>query len=833
MNELKHAFRQLILRPGLSATVIVMLALGIGATTAIFSLFYQVLMQPLPVADPSRLVKLTVPGDTLGIGRTGIAVADWEAAFSYPMFRDLEARQQPFTGLAAHYDFFANLGSGERATFERGVLVSGHYFDVLGIRPALGRLIGPQDEPSVGESAVAVLSYDYWQRQFGGDPGIVNKTLPVNGQSLTIVGIAPEGFQGAMLGWNPQIFVPLTLRWLMQPEEERGDENRFSHWLYILARLKPGVSVEQASPAMNVLLAGITREVELPLLPDQVTAEQRERFVNRKMVLAPGERGHSNAASQSTTPLTLLLGITALLLLIVCVNIANLLLARGSARGGELAIRSSVGASRARLVGQLLAEAALLAVLGALASAPVAVATLRLVASNALTNSIPVSLSLPALAFAAAATLATVLLFGVVPAIQVSRTDLGSIIEGQAAQSRGGRGVARFNRVLITAQVAFATILLVLAGLFTRSLLNVSRVDLGMKIETVASFSVSPLLAGRGREALDAVYERLRTELAVQPGVHSAASQAVPPLGNFAFGSRLLSIDGVETPPNTFADSDPVVSPQMFESFSIPLLAGRDFSDADRSGAPVAIVNESFVKRFGLGSDAVGKRIRLQAYAVPEGDLEIVGVVADARLASVKREARPEVFTPRPRTDTSFGSMFFIVRSELNADSLLTMIPRVVASVDQNMAVGNPSTMKRLAEGNVSQDKIITTLSATLAGLATLLAAIGLYGVLAYSVAQRTRELGLRLALGAQPSALRTMVLRQVALIAVVGIVLGLAAALAASRAAGALLYGLSSYDPVTIGAAVATLAVVVLAAAYVPARRASSVAPLEALRYE
>jgi predicted permease len=354
-----------------------------------------------------------------------------------------------------------------------------------------------------------------------------------------------------------------------------------------------------------------------------------------------------------------------------------------------------------------------------------------------------------------------------------------------------------------------------------------------MKVESVASFSVAPLLSGVGRGNLDAVYERLRGELAAQPGVHSAASKAVPPLGNFAFGALVRNVDGVDAPPNTFADSEPMVSPGLFESFSIPVLTGRDFTDADRSGAPVAIVNQAFVENLGLGGNPVGKHVQVAGYGVPATEIEIVGVVGNARIGGVKRDVRPLIFTPRPRSDTSFGSMFFVVRSELNADSLLTMIPRVVASVDPNMAVGNLSTVKQLADGNVSQDKIIMRLSTALAGLATLLAAIGLYGVLAYSVAQRTREFGLRLALGARPSELRAMVLKQVALIAAVGVALGLAAALAASRAAGALLYGLSSYDPVTIGAAVATLLAVVLAAAYVPAHRASSVAPLEALRYE
>jgi predicted permease len=515
------------------------------------------------------------------------------------------------------------------------------------------------------------------------------------------------------------------------------------------------------------------------------------------------------------------------------VNIANLLLARGAARAGELAIRTSVGASRGRLAAQLLGETAVLSLLGALASVPVAAVTLRFVASLALTSNLAVSLSAPALAFGGAAALATLLVFGLAPAMQASRTDLASLMKSQAAQSRGGRGVARFNRALITAQIAFATILLVLAGLFTRSLINVSRLDLGMAVESVASFSISPLLAGYAPDALDAVYDRIQAALAAQPGIRSVGSGAIPILGGFTLGANVVSVDGVDLAPNTNADTSYDVSPRFFESFSAPLRAGRDFSDADRINPTVAIVNEAFVKKLGLGDAAVGKHVRVRAFYAPSPDVEIIGVVGDVRLTSVKRDVAPQIFLPRPRGDKSFSSLFFFVRSDLGADSLLSTIPRVVAGVDPNIPVGNLSTVKRLADNNVSQDRIVTILSTALACLATLLAAVGLYGVLAYSVAQRTRELGLRLALGAQPSELRAMVLRQVALIAAVGVVLGLAAALAASRAAGAMLYGLSSYDPVTIGAAVTTLLAVVLAAAYVPARRASNVAPIEALRYE
>ncbi|HEX5046607.1 MAG TPA: ABC transporter permease [Gammaproteobacteria bacterium] len=835
MNEIKQAVRQLALRPGLSATVILMLALGIGATTAIFSLFNEVLLQSLPVADPGRLVTLTAPGIKLGSGRPGLAVGDVDAVWSYPQFRDFEARQTVLTNVAAHYDFLVNLGSGEGATFGPGVLVSSHYFEVLGVKPALGRFIGPQDEPAVGESAVVVLSYDYWERQLGANPAAIGDTLAVNGHELTIVGVAPKGFEGAMLGWRPNVYVPITLRWLMQPEEPYNAENRLYYWLYMFGRLKPGVSEEQATAALNVLFGAMVRDVEAPLLTN-VTDEQRRQFLAKRLVLTPGGRGQSNIPGQAQLPLTMLLGVTTLVLLIVCVNIANLLLARGAARAGELAVRTSIGASRARLVGQLLAEAGTLAVLGVAASLPLAAGTLKLVVAlfpAGFLSRIDASLSWRAMGFAAAAGLGTVLLFGLVPALQVTGTSLAAVMKNQSAKSPGARGAARLNRWLVTAQIGFATVLLVLAGLFTQSLMNAARSEIGMSVDSLASFNVSPLLAGYGKDDLDGIYDRVSAALAAQPGVLRVGSGAVPLLANISFGARVQVVGAPErSGDDANSEAMLMLGEGTFAALGVPLLAGRDFSGVDRTSNAAIVVNEAFVRKFGLGSGALGQHVRMQGYAVP-AEAEIVGVVADARFSRVKDAVPPQFYTPRPRGDTTFSSLFFYVRSGLDAETLRTVIPRAIASVDPNLAVGNLSTMKNLLNTSLSLDRIVTLLSTTLAALATVLAAVGLYGVLSYNVAQRTRELGLRLALGAQPRALRLMVLKQVGFMALVGGALGLGAAVASGQIARTLLYGLSGYDPKALLAAVAVLAVVILAAAYIPARRASRVAPLEALRYE
>jgi predicted permease len=832
MSHFKHAFRQLILRPGLSLTVIVMLALGIGATTAIFSVYHQILVRPLPIPEPERLVNLGAPGPKYGPSMGG-AIGGYDALFTYEMFRDLEAEQTVFTGIAGHTDFPATLTNDAQTSSGRGALVSGSYFGVLNLKPALGRLIQPQDEPQIGETAVVVLSYDYWQNQFGGDRDVLGRTLTVNGRPVTIVGVAPEGFSGTALGYRPQVFVPLSLRWVMQPTTPRGEAQRNAYWVYLFARLAPGVAVAEASTALNLIYGRILREVESPLLtllPD----DERQRFEAHQISFAPGARGQSAIPTPTDRPLTFLLGITAVVLLIVCVNVANLLLARGAARAGELAIRASVGASRGRLIRQLLTEAGVLAALGGIASLAVALGTLAVIAAvipPEIGAGLPIELSPTAVLFAAAATIATVLLFGIGPAWQATSGRFGQLVRGQASQTAGGRGMARFRAALITAQIAFSLVLLVLAGLFARSLVNVARVDLGMDVESLVTFSVSPRRSGYGPEETNALYDRIEEALAAQPGIGRVASSVIPLFENSAMGYQ-VSGPGFEWVPgrtNNFSQSNGV-SPGFIRTLEMSLRAGRDFTPADRAGAPrVAIVNEAFVRRFGLGDEVVGTHFSLPFVI---DDLEIVGVVADAKYDRVKDEVQPQVFTPRAQS-TNLPTLTFFVRGAIGADAIAATVRRVVAEIAPAVPVENLAPMREQVKSNVYLDRMVTLLSTSFAGLATLLAAIGLYGVLAYNVAQRTRELGLRLALGARPAQLRAMVLKQVGAMTLVGVVVGIGAALALGRAAEALLFGLSGYDPVVLVGAAMGLATVVLAASYLPARRASHTSPMQALRYE
>ena len=834
MGSLKFAIRTLFRTPFITAIAIVSLALGIGATAGIFSVFHQVLLQSLAVPDPSKLVNLGAPGPKPGFGSCGRA-GDCDVVFSYAMFRDLQKTQTVFTDIAAHVGFGANLASDAQTSSVEGLLVSGSYFPVLELQPALGRLLNSNDDKLVDQSRVVVLSYNYWSSRFGLDPTVLNKQLIVNGQSLTIVGAAPKGFDGTTIGMRPAVFVPITLRALL--DVDTGWSLRTDYWAYLFARRRPGVTIEAARASLGTQYHAIINDVEAPLQKD-ISAQTMARFRAKPILLAPGGRGQSSVPDEAKTPLHLLLGVTAFVLLIACANIANLLLARSAARAGEMAIRLSIGASRAHLIGQLLTESLLLAVLGGIAGLVVAHWTLVLVTSllpPEVQRTIAFSISGTVILFGIGLTFATGLLFGLFPALHSTRPDLVSTLKNQAGQPSGAKGAARARMLLATSQIALAMLLLASSGFFVKSLLNVSRLDLGFKIDRVVTFGLSPDLNGYSVDRTRLFFQRLEGELRAAPSVTAVTMSNVPLLAG-TNRSRGVAVQGFKAGPDTDSGSRyNRVGSGYFSALGIPLIAGREFTDADTvNSAKVALVNQTFATKFGLGNDAVGK---LMGWAPGEGyrsklDTTIVGVVEDAKYSDVKQTVPPQFFVPY-RQDEGLGGMHVYVRTSGDVAQAASAITAVVKRLDPNLPIEELETLPEQVRNNTYLDRMMTTLSAAFALLATLLAAIGLYGVLAYTVAQRTREIGLRMALGAAPGRVRGMVLRQVAIMTLVGALVGLAGALAVGKAAQSMLFQMTGADPAVLALSAVALALVALCAGFIPAHRASRVDPMRALKYE
>ncbi len=831
MANLKLAVRRLLKTPFVTIVAVVSLSLGIGANAAIFSLFDEMLMRPLPVQRPGELVNLGAPGPKPGSQSCNQA-GDCDVVFSYPMFRDLEKMQTVFTGVAAHRAFSANLAYRNQTMNGEGMLVSGSYFPVLGIQAALGRLLGPDDDRSIGTNFVTVLSHTYWSTRLGANPDVLNSTIVINGQSMTVVGIAPEGFEGTTLGSRPHVYVPITMRGLMSPGW-KGFDNRRSYWAYLFARLKPGTTIDQARTAMNGLYHGIVNDAEAPLqkgMSDQTMA----RFRAKPITVEDGRRGQSSVHREAKTPLLLLFSITGIVLLIACANIANLLLARAATRATEMAVRLSIGASRRQLLSQLLTESCVLAVLGGLGSLVVAKWTLVLIGSllpPQAVATIDMTLQRSVFVFAAIVSIGTGLLFGIFPALHSTRPDLVTALKAQAGQPSGARAAARFRTTLVTAQIALSMALLISAGLFVLSLQKVSRIDLGIKVDSVVTFSISPALNGYTPAQSKALFERVEDELAALPGVTGTTSAIVPLVAGNNWGND-VSVEGFQKGPDTDANSRfNEVAPGYLKTLGIPLLAGREFTRADTLGAPkVAIVNEAFAKKFNLGRDAVGKR--MATGNSDKLDTEIVGLAKDAKYSDVKQVIPPVFFRPY-RQDEQVGSMTFYARTATEPEQLLRSINPMVARLDPNLPVEDLKTLAQQVRENIFMDRMISTLSAAFSALATLLAAIGLYGVLAYTVAQRTREFGLRMALGADGNRVRGMVMRQVGWMTLVGGVVGIAMALGLAKSAQQLLYQLQWHDPLVVSISAAVLTLVALGAGFVPAHRASRVDPMRALRYE
>jgi predicted permease len=831
MLNLRLALRTLFRTPFVTIVAVLSLALGIGANSAIFSLFNQMLLRPLPVRDPARLVNLAAPGPNPG-SQSCTNAGGCDEVFTYPMFRDLEAENTGFSGIAAHRAFGANVAYRNQTLNGDAMYVSGSYFGVLGLQPALGRLLTTNDDQGIGQSFVTVLGYDFWQTKLGASPNVVNEKILINGKSMTIVGVAPKGFQGTTLGTMPNVYVPISMRQVMEPDFH-GFQNRRTYWIYVFARLKPGLSIEGAKAAVNAVYKPIINNVEAPLQTGMSPATLT-KFRAKEITLADGRRGQSALHAQTRAPLILLFSITGIVLLIACANIANLLLARAAGRTTEMAVRLSLGGTRNQLLRQLLTESVLLAVLGGIVSLLVAHLTLgllvRLLPSDQ-TTMVQVGLNTGVIFFATMLSIGTGLLFGIFPALQSTRPDIVSTLRAGSGKLAGARTAARFRTSLVTAQIALSMALLAAAGLFVKSLTNVSRVELGLKIDRVVTFGVSPDLNGYPRPRSRAFFSLLEEDLKAIPGVDEVSEALVPVLAGSSWGSD-VSVQGFKRGPDTDANSRMnLVGPSFFKTLGMPLVAGREFTTADGLGSPkVVIVNEAFTKKFNLGHEAIGKYIGTGGR--DSLDTQIVGVVKDAKYDRVKR-AVPAMFIVPYLQDSTIGSLHYYVRTAGDAASVMRAIPGIVKKLDPNLPVEQLKTMPQQVRENVYLDRMISILSASFAALATLLAAVGLYGVLAYSVAQRTREIGVRMALGADAGKVRAMVLRQVAMMTLVGGVIGLVAALGVGRWAKSLLFELEGHDPVVLVGSAILLAFVALGAGYLPALRASKIDPMQALRYE
>jgi predicted permease len=830
MFNLRLAFRTLFKTPFVTIVAVLSLALGIGANAAIFSLFDQMLLRSLPVRAPERLVNLAAPGPHQGSTSCSEA-GSCEAVFSYPMFRDLEAERTSLS-IAAHRGFPANIAYHTQTMNGQGMLVSGSYFPVLGLTPALGRLLTPNDDQTYGGNFVAVLSYSFWQTHLGADSSVVNQQIIINGQTMTIVGVAPKGFEGTTLGVTPPVFVPMTMSSLMS--RMFGDSrNRRSHWIYLFARLAPGVTIDQARSAVNAVYKPIINNVEVPLQIG-MSAATMEKFRAKVVTLADGRRGQSAVHDDTRVPLTLLFSITGVVLLIACANIANLLLARAAGRTTEMAVRLSLGATRRQVLTQLLTESCVLAVLGGLVGLLVAHWTLAMsmvALPHDTSSALRFDLEWNVVLFAAVLSIGTGVLFGLFPALQSTRPDLVTTLRAGSGKLAGASAAARFRSSLVTAQIALSMALLVSAGLLVRSLMNVGRVNLGYQVDNVVTFGVSPELNGYKSARSRALFERMEQDLAAIPGVTGVSAAMIGVLGGGSWGTDVL-VQGFKKTPDVDVNARyNEVSAGYVHTLGISLLAGREFTAADNLGTPkVAMVNEAFAKKFNLGRDAVGKFM-----GMGRGDslnMQIVGVIKDAKYSDVK-ENSPATFLIPYRQDPTIGSVTVYVRTAGDPLQVVRAIPRVMATLDPNLPVEGLKTMTEQVKENVFLDRMISMLSAAFATLATLLAAIGLYGVLAYSVAQRTREIGVRMALGANASSVRTMVLRQVGVMTLVGCAIGIAGALALGHAASSLLFEIKAYDPMVYIVATVVLAIVAMSAGYIPARRASRVDPMQALRYE
>ena len=836
LQDLRYALRQLTKAPAFTVTALVTLALGIGANTAIYSLLDQVMLRSLPVQDPKQLVMLQSTGsDTGRISAYGGSSDDY---FSYPMYRDLRDKNSVFNGLVATDQTQIGVQWHDQPELVQAELVSGNYFDVLGVKPAMGRLLVQSDDEVQERNPVVVLSYGYWQRRFGSDPRVVNDTILVNSHPFTVVGVAPPGFKSFVLGAAPDVFAPMMMKPQVTPGWNDLDQRR-SRWLNVVGRLKPGMTLGQAESGLAPLWHSL-REEELKAIP-HATPKFREGFVAKSQLkLNAAAKGFSPVRDQIGTPLVIVMAMVGLVVLIACANVASLLLVRAAGRVREMSVRYALGASRMRVVQQLLIEGLVLGVGGGILGLAIAPEVTQLLLRKIWTDSsgqIPFSSSpdVRVLIFNFGVSVAVGLLFSLAPALQFWRPDLVQSLKQQLTTAGGGQ--LKLRRSSVALQMGLSLLLLFGAGLFVRTLHNLRNVDVGFASDHLLTFGISPGYAGYKLDQNPDLYKRIVDTLKALPGVHSAAATSDPELANNDEMSS-IGIPGYPPGENERMTSEwAEVSPSYFDTLRLPFIVGRDFSEQDHLGtAKVAVVNEKFARRyFGSPEKAVGHNFARGSGPEDKPDYQVIGVVRDIKHRNLRDEIGPSVYVPYMQADPKRGITFmqFYVRTFQAPEQATNTIRAAMQSLDSKLVVDSLLTVDRQINNTVTNESIVAFLAVSFGILATFLAAIGLYGVLAFSTTQRTREIGIRMALGASRRSVIQMVLHEVLWLAGISVVIAVPAALLLARYLRSQLYGVSNTDPLTLVAVIVVIAGVAMLAAMLPARRAAGVNPTKALRYE
>src|SRR5580693_2316121 len=842
-RDFKYALRTLARTPGFTTIAVLTLALGIGANTAIFTLLDQILLRLLPVKNPQELVLLTMRGQHYGSNWGGNAI-------SHPMFRDFEAHNEVFSDMFCRFPTSASLsfaGQAERVDLE---MVSGTYFSTLGLHPYLGRVFTPEDDRVPEGHPYIVLNYAYWKTRFSGDPGIVGTALTLNNYKMTIVGVLEPGFDGVELGRSPKLFVPI----MMQKEVLVGNpedmlKERRNRWVNAFGRLKPGITREKAKAALQPFMHSMLEMEVKESAFAHASAYAREQFLKCWIDVLPGSQGRSYTREGLSKPLWVLMATTGLVLLIACANLANLLLVRGSARRKEMAIRLAMGATRSRIISQLLIESLSLSTLGALAGLALAYwADKALMAAYLPSDSggfrISTTPDFRILLFTLAVTVATGVFFGLVPALQTTKPNVASTLKDEAAAVVGG-GHGALRKSLVIAQVTLSLLLLIGAGLFTRSLGNLRNLGPGFSPQNLIGFEIDPSYSGYTVARLKAFYPQLLDSLSSLPGVQSAGLASQRILEDNEWDSSMtaegFSLPTPDAHPEPYMNE---VSPNYFATMGIPIVNGRDFRPSDTQevnhhpddpfgwNPALVMINETFAKKYFAGRDPVGMHLGFGSDPGTPTDMEVIGVVKDIKYTNLRDEIPAQAYLPYI-ADRFIGGMVIYVRTVGDPTLLMSSIRSKVRDLDPNVPISNMRTTEVQISNSLSTERMIASLSGVFGFLATLLAVIGLYGVMAYTVAQRTREVGIRMALGAAQGNVIWMVMREVLVLVAIGVAAGVPASLALTKLVKSQLFGLSPHDPATLLLATAALAFVACAAGYIPAWRASRLDPMKALRYE